>query len=413
VTLRILALMSRDVYESFTEACAPYDCTVSWWNPDHESPSQLRDSEVFDGIVVEDPGALSEDVASKYSDFSYLPQATLSLESGASSRNQGQSASVILGSPEDLESWLARVAAGEATGVGKKAPGGTPGMVITVVGSGGSPGRSMVAEGLARESGKAGRKTLLIDADTSEPGLTFHLGLSGSRSGWEAALRSARVSEIDLEVFLSHTVNCTLGGSAISVLTGFVPSSDSELPDADGYQRLLETFRQAGYTVIIDTAGIARTPEAVTEDSPWREKLPVEHLSGLSDHVVVVMQVSERGVSRMIRAWHQSLSLIPPSTLIVLAREFEPLSQAAKDGLRHTVWEYTALERVYFVGSSPAQKKTGPLDQTSTKGWIPRSLAEELFGVAGNDAHLAPRKRVNSPRVRHGGRWRKVLKRLP
>jgi Mrp family chromosome partitioning ATPase len=157
-----------------------------------------------------------------------------------------------VGSPSDASTGAA----------GPSAAGRTlPGRIVAVWGPTGAPGRTTVAVALADELARAGRATLLVDADTYGAAVGIHLGLLDDTSGLAAVTRLAALGRLDAPSLRRAAV--VVGAGRLSVLTGLArPSRWPELRQAS-VQAVLELATGCFDTVVVDLGfglGTGATP---------------------------------------------------------------------------------------------------------------------------------------------------------
>src|SRR5690606_37495287 len=93
--------------------------------------------------------------------------------------------------PLDVPGWRLAEAIGASPTVAAPVPADSTGIVLTVWGPDGAPGRSTVAAALAVELARGGRRVALVDADSHAPTLALALGLADEGPGFAAACRQA------------------------------------------------------------------------------------------------------------------------------------------------------------------------------------------------------------------------------
>jgi len=365
------AIMSAELVDSLTTSIRERNVELQWIDPlsqvwRTESPAARCKALIVDSNALE---------ADQWEQLAlWAGSAPIAVIHSGPDRNEcgsGSSAQTVIGSEEDLFGWLSTL---EETSDNTLSPAPAPGRVVVVVGAGGAPGRTLTTQMLGRESSRSGYPTLLIDADSSEPGLTFRLGLAGAESGLKAALRSARLEGATLEVLNSHTKPVNLEEQTVSLLSGYVLEPSAALSDSASMERLLGAFRDAGYVVIVDTPGVARLPRmSGSNPDSWREETPAEQWFSHADHVVAVACASEHGMSRAIRMWHEVMAEKTGSKLSFLVTNSNraPESQQA---ITQSLWEYTGCESVHFVQNGKV--KSGALSAVPV---LPTTLCAVLW----------------------------------
>lgn len=132
-------------------------------------------------------------------------------------------------------------------GEGEPAP---RGRIVTVWGTTGSPGRTVIAANLARALAE-GTNACLVDADTRSPSLTQVLGIVEDSSGVAAAARAAANGRLD-EVTLDRAAR---GVGRLAVLTGLTrPDRWREVPSS-ALGVVLEACRDSYDWTVVDVTG--------------------------------------------------------------------------------------------------------------------------------------------------------------
>lgn len=126
--------------------------------------------------------------------------------------------------------------------------------LVTVWSAPGSPGRSTVACALATELAEAGKRVLLIDADTYAPSIDLQLGLNDHPAGLAAACRLIAQERFDLEQFQRLSMELAISSSALTVMTGL--SSAKRWPEISGEKlsRLVSLTAEHFDYVLLDVA---------------------------------------------------------------------------------------------------------------------------------------------------------------
>ena len=215
------------------------------------------------------------------------------------------------------------------------------GLVVTVWGPGGSPGRTSLAINLATElaaspaelrpdvgrgsarrrasrggarntgavrfpqdaggrGGEAPAEVLLVDADTYNPSLAQHLALLDESAGLALAARAAGQGTLDLVRLAELTPRID---THLRVLTGIGrPARWPEVP-AISLERVWDTARELADITVIDTGPVLERDEALTYDTraPQRNGATTSALEA-ADILIVVALPDPVGVQRLVRA---------------------------------------------------------------------------------------------------------------
>jgi MinD-like ATPase involved in chromosome partitioning or flagellar assembly len=182
------------------------------------------------------------------------------------------------------------------------------GIVITVWGPAGSPGRTTLAVGIAAEIAAAGFTVALCDVDTHSASVAPVLGLMDEAPGFAAACRLAGAESLDrseLErIGQRHGATGRDGDAGgFWVLTGIgQPSRWPELSGDRVLATIAECRRWVDY-VVIDTASSLKNDEEISSDmfAPRRNAATLAAIRE-ADHIVAVASADPVGLSRFLRA---------------------------------------------------------------------------------------------------------------
>ncbi len=170
------------------------------------------------------------------------------------------------------------------------------GTLVTVWGTAGAPGRTVVAANLAHALARHG-SVGLVDADTRAPSVAQVLGLVDESSSLAIAARAATQGRLD-DATLDR---CFPRVGGIAVMSGLTrPDRWREVPAA-GLEVVLDRARTRFTTTVVDVTG-GWEPEAPGFDSafaPARDGAQVAALRA-SDVVVIVGAADPVGIHRLI-----------------------------------------------------------------------------------------------------------------
>lgn len=273
------------------------------------------------------------------------------------------------------------------------------GRVVTVWGPVGSAGRSTVAVMLAARLTRAGRRVLLVDADTYAAGLAQILGVVDEAPGVAAACRAAHAGSLTGPALSSLAPRVPPG---MQVLTG-IPQADRwpEVTEA-GVARLLEVARQTADVTVVD-AGFCLESGDGDGFGPRRNGATLTAVQE-TDAVIAVGSADPVGLSRLVRG----LAALPETTsapvLAVANRLRRPVAGPdAEAQIEHLV---SGLVRaVVTIGDDPTASTALAVDGAAALAQPVRgpladgidTLARRLVGLnvvpAGSAGLPVPRRR--------------------
>ncbi|MDM7989819.1 AAA family ATPase [Arthrobacter sp. zg-Y877] len=217
---------------------------------------------------------------------------------------------------------LADPAAAFGTGTGGPGPGpaasgtGEPdvrtGTVTAVWGPAGAPGRTTLAVNLAAEAAAAGKRVLLIDADTYGASVAVSLGLLDESAGLAQACRLADQGLLDDVALQRIASDVSLRGHRLAVLTGITRSDRwVELRPA-ALSGVLEVARRTADVTIVDCGFSLETDEELSFDTiaPRRNAATLLVLEA-ADTVYAVGAADSVGVPRLVRALSDLAAAVP------------------------------------------------------------------------------------------------------
>jgi len=217
------------------------------------------------------------------------------------------------------------------------------GRVIAVWGPTGAPGRTTVATGLAAELARAGRRTVLIDADPYGGAVAQMFGIVDEISGLLAAARAAGTGELELK----------LGGvqraldHRLSVVTG-LPRADRYTEVRPGVLELLIDLSRGHGDVVLDTGFcLEDDPRLEVGGRGGRNQMTLAAL-GAADEVVVVGSADPVGLSRLARGLVEVRDVGVPEVRVVINRMRSTLGWSERD-LAGMVEGFTRLTELHFL----------------------------------------------------------------
>lgn len=190
------------------------------------------------------------------------------------------------------------------------------GLVVAVWGPTGAPGRTTVAVNVAAELAAAGRRTLLVDADTYGGSVAQVVGMLDEAPGLAAAARAAGQGTLDLMTLARLTPTIA---PDLRVLSG--------ISRADRWPELPSSSLDAVWTVarglaewtVVDCGFCLEQDEALSYDTraPRRNAATLSALEA-ADVVVVVGAGDPVGIQRLVRGLGELTDLGLGSTRLVL-----------------------------------------------------------------------------------------------
>ncbi len=284
------------------------------------------------------------------------------------------------------------------------------GLVISVWGPAGAPGRTTVAVNLAAELAARGTSCLLVDADTYGACVGQVLGLLDEAPGLAAAARAAELGTLDLPTLARLTPTVATG---FRVLTGLpTPSRWSEVRAAS-MAHIITVARGLADVVVVDCASCLDDDEELSYDTraPRRNGATLAVLAA-ADRFVAVAAADPVGLQRLVRALQELDGVVTPTPTIVVnrvrssavgsapeRRVGEALSRFA--GVEVTAYvpeDRTSLDRALLAGRVLAEEAPGSVVRERI-----RQLAEAL--VPEVTPASASRRRRWLPRSATMGRW--------
>ena len=254
--------------------------------------------------------------------------------------------------PVDVPGWRLAEAIGAVPAVAAPAPATSDGIVLTVWGPAGAPGRSTVAAALAAELARGGRRVALVDADSHAPSLALALGLADEGPGFAAACRQAERGALDDAELTRISLPLALSDGAVHVLTGINrPSRWPELSETRVAAALAACREWADYVVVDVAASLERDEEIVSDlDGPRRNAATLAALRS-ADLVVAVLSADPLGASRFVRGCTELRATIGTTPMVVAANRLRPgaLGIDPRGQIRRTLDRFAGVADVTFL----------------------------------------------------------------
>ncbi|WP_083508804.1 AAA family ATPase [Arthrobacter alpinus] len=217
-----------------------------------------------------------------------------------------------------------RIPAKKATGRTVEPPirGAGKGTVVAVWGPIGSPGRTTVAINLAAEQAAAGRKVMLIDADTYGASVAAALGLLDEAASFAQACRAADQGGL-VPVHLAKTATqVVFDGGTFSLLTGLTRADRWPELRAAAVERVIDAARELVDLVIVDCGFALENDEELSYDTvaPRRNAATLAAL-GRADLVYAVGNSDPLGIPRLIRGLDELGRACPGTSVRVVVNK--------------------------------------------------------------------------------------------
>ena len=240
------------------------------------------------------------------------------LASGTGSWGQA-SAQGVRGVPVGTDSDRPDNSPGPAGGMRRELP-GAPGRITTVWGTGGAPGRSLVALNLAVEAAMEGARVVLVDADTHGASLAPMLGLLDETAGLVRLCRAVENGSFDPSTDSEAFARTRMAGAALRFTSGLPRPERWAEVSARSLTRALRALAAVADEVIVDIAApVSRDDElALDTFAPQRNDAALAAL-GVADRILAVGQGDPVSLPRLMRLCEDAATLPsgPKPTLVV------------------------------------------------------------------------------------------------
>lgn len=283
-----------------------------------------------------------------------------------------------------------------------------PGKVITVWGTGGAPGRSVVAAGLAVELAAGGAATLLVDADTHGACQAQLFGILNEAPGIAAATRLAEAGRLDT---VSLAGVAPLISDRLRVLTG-LPRADRwpEIRTA-ALESVLEVARRLHPWTVLDVAAPADVDEELSYDTlaPQRNMATRAALDA-ADEILVLASGDPVGLSRLVQSLDQldQLGHSARRTVVVTKVRASAAGRDPQRQIEQALRRFSAVDAVLLPDDRDALdaallagRSVTESAPSSPLSRAIRELAQQRLGLPGAGRQGA----------RQGGRARRRLRR--
>lgn len=257
------------------------------------------------------------------------------------------------------------------------------GLVVAVWGPTGAPGRTTVAVNVAAELAAAGRRTLLVDADTYGGSVAQVVGMLDEAPGLAAAARAAGQGTLDLMTLARITPTIA---PDLRVLSG--------ISRADRWPELPSSSLDAVWTVarglaewtVIDCGFCLEQDEALSYDTraPRRNAATLSALEA-ADVVLVVGAGDPVGIQRLVRGLGELTDLGLGSTRFVLVNRVRAsvAGPHPAEAVAQALARYAGVTDAHLVPDGRPALDTALLEARTLREAAPGSpVRRVLAGVA-------------------------------
>lgn len=206
--------------------------------------------------------------------------------------------------------------------------------VIAVWSAAGSTGRSTLAASLAAETAGAGVTTVLLDGDTSAPGLVQLLGVLEESAALPALCRAASAGTLDAESLVRRLQRIEPG---LELVSGLTRADRWREVGQDALRIVLEALRARARLVVVDLGG-GLEPLAPRGADRWAASRTV---LAEADDVVVLVPPDPVGVRRAVSLLEADLTA-PGRRHVVLAQT-RPVARGAVGQARDALTRFAGM----------------------------------------------------------------------
>lgn len=282
--------------------------------------------------------------------------------------------------------------------------------LITVWGAAGAPGRSTLAIQLGVELSRAGRRTALIDADTTAPSLALLLGLGDESPGLAAACRRAELGTLDAAELDRLSTPVETSGGAIEVLGGL--NRPGRWPEVAAGRLRIALEKTRGW---VDDAVIDVSASFDDEDDGLDPGAPLRHAATAvalreADEIIAVLSADPLGVSRFLRGHAELRHLVGSTPITVVANRVRPgpLGIDARGQIRRTLERFAGIDEVTFLPEDQRAVDAAALHARPLGDVAPRSAL--VAGIRRLASSLMPRELVTADSSRGSSRVARRLR---
>jgi MinD-like ATPase involved in chromosome partitioning or flagellar assembly len=307
--------------------------------------------------------------------------------------------------------------AGAGTSGGDPAAHGTRrsrGLVVTVWGPVGAPGRTTLAVTLATELAAAGHQVLLADADTYGAGIAQSLGMLDESAGIAAAARAANTGGLDGVRLASLAPVAT---RRLRVLTGLPQARRWPELHSAALEAVWECAREvADWTVIDAGFGLESDEELMFDLAAPRRNAATLSAIAAADAMIAVGAGEPIGLARLLSGVRDLAEVVPPGrpvTVVVNRVRDAAVGGVADQRVRAAVERYAGISDPVLIpddrpscdASMLAGRSLTEHAPDSPARRLPAGLARSLIAEFGPAAASGPPGR---PERLRGRRRRRV-----
>jgi MinD-like ATPase involved in chromosome partitioning or flagellar assembly len=257
------------------------------------------------------------------------------------------------------------------------------GLVVAVWGPTGAPGRTTVAVNVAAELAAAGRRTLLVDADTYGGCVAQVVGMLDEAPGLAAAARAAGQGTLDLMTLARLTPTIA---PELRVLSG-ISRADRwpELPSSS-LDAVWSVARGLAEWTVVDCGFCLEQDEALSYDTraPRRNAATLSALEA-ADVVLVVGTADPVGIQRLVRGLGELTDLGLGATRFVLVNRVRSsvAGPHPAEAVGQALARYAGVADAHLVPEDRAAVDTALLEAKTLREAAPGSpVRRALAGVA-------------------------------
>lgn len=268
---------------------------------------------------------------------------------------------------------------------------GPRGPLCVVWGPAGAPGRSTIAVNLAAEAARAGRPTVLVDADTYGPSLGQMLGIIEETPGIVSAGRAHDRDTLD-----EDTMNSLLPlvQPGLRLLSGIgVPARWAELRTSslDG---IWHALARRGELVIADVSASLEEDEELSYDTaaPQRNAAAITAVRS-ADAVIAVVTADPVSITRFLRDHARLAELGAQDIHVIVNRVGAPVPG---ERIRELLAARVPLRSLHVLPDDPVACRTAAWDGALLAEAAPRSALRRALRDIAASAALWGEERVAS-----------------
>ncbi|PFG30864.1 AAA family ATPase [Paramicrobacterium agarici] len=290
------------------------------------------------------------------------------------------------------------------------------GIVTSVWGPAGAPGRTTLAISLSVELAALGARVCLIDADTWGASVAQMLGMLDESPGFAAACRLAGHGALTHDELDRISERYPVADGSLVVLTGLTRASRWPELTTSRVTDTVETCRQWVDHVVIDTGFSLESDEEISSDlfAPRRNAATLAALRA-SDRVMAVGRADPVGISRYLRQHAELLEVvagIPVHTVMNRVRS-GPIGVAPAGQIASTLQRFGGIEKPTMIANDDRAADAALLEGRSLREVAPRSpagaaiasLARSMMPEAATPATRRERRARSAP-TQHPRAWR-------